>query len=342
MKIKSNLLRALLGLFLIPTLCSACTVEISSESCDYVAEKHMYRLAFQAAYTDADIMEGDVAGPDGVSYGWFSIGGTNQGNFTLDDRTPDILPGENTITATAYLGGVACAAETATVYCDPSVFVPMADLKVDGIWREGNYIYYSVINAGSKAASPTLATYKVIQAGGAYQINGQDAIKKLEAQSSVTKKFIDNCRTPTEMITVCADSKEKVAEIDEENNCMTTELQCDMPDLIIKDIWLEKAGLGGGQNGWYNVHYSTVNIGNAPSPYRTFSGMLVEGYNFDSDAVGKLDVLQERQSMFTRRIHCSGTGTPISITVCADYYNNWAWETDETNNCVTKDNLCAN
>jgi hypothetical protein len=103
---------------------------------------------------------------------------------------------------------------------------------------------------------------------------------------------------------------------------------CELPDLVITDIW----------NVGNKIYYNITNIGNVPAP-RSLSVLRVDGQLRSIDLVRGLDPGENSTESFGYRWKCSLPED--TIRVCVDFWNRID-ECNETNNCETEIWSCTN
>jgi archaellum component FlaF (FlaF/FlaG flagellin family) len=104
------------------------------------------------------------------------------------------------------------------------------DLMITNVWFVNNtIIYYKITNNGDKTAGTSSTSLTV---DGVFMAS--DSVASLEHGAERTESFnyTWNCTNPSDMIEVCADYTDGVAEGNETNNCRTETLACP------PDIWV--------------------------------------------------------------------------------------------------------
>jgi parallel beta-helix repeat protein len=117
-----------------------------------------------------------------------------------------------------------------TCECAPS---EKPDLVITDVWNEDSTICYQIRNIGNATAPKGHYT--------ALSIDGEPVVNDLVEVELAPKErlkhcfnYIRQCSPPDDTITVCADHKDDVDEIDETNNCRNETWECDtMPPVII-------------------------------------------------------------------------------------------------------------
>ncbi|MCK4733695.1 MAG: hypothetical protein KAT65_14675, partial [Methanophagales archaeon] len=185
-------------------------------------------------------------------------------------------------------------------------------------------IYYNITNKGDAKARRSVSNLTV---DGVEQ-KKKDRVDPLLPGETLTRVFKYRGTLTQSTITVCADYKDRIAESDETNNCLSNELKClscGLPDLEITAIWT-KVKVGKKFNTTI-ISYNITNNGDAKAR-RSVSNLTVDGV--EQKKKDRVDPLAPEETL-TRVFNYRGT--PSKITVCADY-NNKIVESDETNNCL--------
>ena len=194
-----------------------------------------------------------------------------------------------------------------------------ADLVITDVWNVENTIYYMIKNNGDKiagASSTSLTVDDVFEAS--------DSVASLGTGVERTESFSYtwNCAGTDDMIKVCADYMEDVAESSESNNCRTETWTHPLPDLMITDVWADNS----------TIYYKIKNEGDRTAGTSSTS-LTVDDVFKASDSVASLDHGVARTESFSYTWNC--TNTDDTIKVCADYTGDVA-ESSESNNCRTE------
>jgi len=108
---------------------------------------------------------------------------------------------------------------------------------------------------------------------------------------------------------------------------------CELPDLIITDVWIAKVGKK------TRIYYSITNVGTERAP-SSYTNLTVDGVFVARDHVKPLKPAQSSTERFkTYEWVCTAPNN--TVTVCADYENSIA-ECIEINNCRTEIWPCTN
>ena len=215
----------------------------------------------------------------------------------------------------------------------------LPDLNVTHKWEtfaNGEFtVHFTVKNIGNAEAGESTACKYI---GGIEEATV--IIPALGANTSCTRAFAAEPCPPgtTITVTVCADNYDVVAESDETNNCMTNTFTClagplpGGPDLVVEKTVEQRLRPGDPDRCQYKVDYTVKNIGNGLAGTNTVA-KIVDGIVVVAPVIGncpQLGVNTGFTGMFDWA-NCT-CGTPITVTVCADYYN-VVTESNESNNC---------
>jgi len=184
------------------------------------------------------------------------------------------------------------------------------DLTVADVWLNGSYVYYKVKNIGPGGAGASNISLYINQV-----MKEEKRIDQLEAGGEMEGSFSAQveCVGSSISVKVAADSRGEVSETNENNNELQRTFECQKPDLIITDVWVENVSCG-----VYNIKYKIKNQGNTRAG-RSRTKLYINGEFFWENDERELDAGEERVLFFY------GAWTPDrsmnNITVIADSEN---------------------
>ncbi len=178
--------------------------------------------------------------------------------------------------------------------CTFIVLPDKPDLVITDVWGLDDTIYYQIKNIGGKksgSSNTSLAVEGVFIAS--------DSVATLYSMEEITGclNHTWNCTLPDDMITVCADYTNNVAEYNESNNCRNETLIC-QPNIWISpisfnvtlypDVVLDYT-LTVGNNGKGVLGFNVSDIAVANSTPQSGWPMTTDGQVMSSPALGDLD-----------------------------------------------------
>jgi parallel beta-helix repeat protein len=208
--------------------------------------------------------------------------------------------------------------------------VEKPDLVITDIWNVSNTIYYKVKNQGKATAG---ASYTSLSIDGVFK--AKDYVAPLASGATRTESFNYQwaCTPPSNIIKVCADYLNGVAESNENNNCKAETYVCiEKPDLLITDIQCDSEN--------HRIGYKIKNVGDATASKGHYTTLFVDGaYKIKEQVNVNLAPGAVAQRYFD---YYSWQCTPPqdNVKVCADY-GDFVDESNEKNNCREETCECA-
>jgi len=165
------------------------------------------------------------------------------------------------------------------------------DLTVMDVWLNGSYVHYKVKNIGGGEAGESNVSLYINQAmKEEARVGGLGAGEEKEGRFSEPARCLESSIT----IKVVVDSRREVSETNENNNELQRVFECQRPDLIITDVWVENVSCG-----IYSIKYKIKNQGNLQAG-RSRTKLYINGEFFGEDEVGELGPGEEKGVRFSR------------------------------------------